>query len=966
MINLESDAQALASLYSDVAANRGDLEYVQFVKRCLEAGIYNEALEVYTDEQLEYAARLLQFERDNIFKVGGIVMLHDRYLMKLTEPNTWAREYPQEAFLTTALVLASTAQPSVRLDRVEAYYDAISLGKISLATPFLTNARRSGAHNSTASCFILKVEDDLDSISQSWSNAAHIASYGGGLGISLDAIRAGGASVRNMPRVAKGLSSWLNIFNSIACAVDQAGTRKAAYTVSVGIHHADVLDVIQSRKETEISIGDERKRAPELFPQVVIHDNFMRAAIKDDEWHLFDPAELLRYHDVDIVNTNGSEYEDNYDAAVAMGKAGKLDTFKTVRAMHLVKEVIKCWVETGFPYIFFKSAANREQIGSGQVYSANLCVSGDTRVLTRRGNLPIAGLEGELVEAWNGNEWSMVQFIRTNPSAKVFDVCLDNGETIRATGEHQWIMGDGDQPNRVSTLQLQTGDRLAHTEVPVDWDYLGDAPPPSRQLTSVAIALYNPSKLDGPIKAYLDMAIAGRIRRDDFYTFLTRTFDTRVRLTYPDLALADYPSVTHYGSDKVLSLLSRAMRVYGIGNKYLPLSGEIEIATGNLAKMYQLLGEYAVPGLSKMYEGDDKDDLILALAKHQDNVPSVRVVSVTEVEEKEPTFCATEQHRNQLVFNGQLTGNCVESFTPFDHYLIHVCNLVSLNLHNIERDSLGYYAGLAVQMLNAVVELTNDNLLPGAQAHNRMYRAIGIGVMGLSDLFVREGIHWREDRAAEVAGEIMEDIAYHALKMSIQMGSTHPARCFQDPNSTWQDGLIYGKPLEWYQRNSKDPLRWETLHEKLKTIKPMNCYLVSVAPNTSTARLWGVSASWLPRWQIEYQYIWNDTAIPIRPPIDDDRKWFYTIDKTLDQSHKIKVAAAMQKWIDQGISLELAVNLNPGVYDRIPTTKLWQWWRETWEAGLKSIYYISNVAVYTDHSDDDADAQTQGCESCAV
>lgn len=966
MINLSSASEALSSLYSEIKEHRGDLGFSDFVSRMIEDGIYNPVLKEYTQSQIIQAQTMIDRTRDQIFQIGGLVMLRDRYLIKLGAPKTWAREYPQEAFMVTALVLASTTQPSIRMEKVRDFYDAISEGKISLATPFLTNARRAGDHNSTASCFIMKVEDDLESITQAWSNAAHIASYGGGLGISLDAIRSTGASVRDIPGVSKGIASWLNVFNSIACAVDQAGSRKAAFTVSVGIHHADVLDVIQARKETEFTVGDDRKRAPELFPQVVIHDNFMETALNGGVWYMFDPAELIRYHGVDLINSNGEVYAAEYERAVELGLAGKLNTFKQEKAMLLVKEIIKCWVETGFPYIFFKSAANKHRIGSGQVYSANLCVDGGTRLLTKEGNIPIADLEGELVQAWNGEEWSLVQVTRTATEEDLIRVRLSNGVVIMATPEHKWITATGET---VTTKNLKEGTVLVPTELPTDWVHKETQPGTKPEYDpSMIILLWDPENSRPQVHRFFRDASRGLVPKQDFFTVVRAIMDKSATFPEPHEFYRN-SSVGLSGPPLLMKFISDSLRLYGIPNEYTysgmgSETADLEISRNGLFRFYQVAGEYAVPSLTRSFEAVGMD-IIETLSYYQDVDPSPIVVEVVmDLHVRRPVFCAHEQKRNRLVFNGQLTGNCVESFTPFDHYLIHVCNLVSLNINNIRRDHIGHYAGLAVMMLNAVVDLTNKNLLSGAQSHNRMYRAIGIGIMGLSDYFAANEIHWRDPRAAEEAESIMEDVAYHALKTSIAMGATHPARCFQDPSSTWEDGMIYGKPLEWYQENSKDPLRWETLHEKLKETKPMNCYLISVAPNTSTARLWGVSASWLPRCQLGYEYIWNNTSIPIRPPIDDDRKWFYTIDKVLDQHHKIDVAEAMQKWVDQGISLELTCNLNDGVYDTIPTRKLWDWWVHVWEAGLKSIYYISIIPVYT--AEGEHDEVSPPCEGCAV
>ena len=122
----------------------------------------------------------------------------------------------------------------------------------------------------------------------------------------------------------------------------------------------------------------------------------------DGDWWLFDPHELLRFN-IDLTNTNGDAYKEQYWKAVQLGKSQKLRIFTEMKARRLIREIVESYVETGFPYIFFKDAANRLHHGSGQVYSANLCMDGDTMLLTEQGNRTMTEVTGKVVKAWNGS-----------------------------------------------------------------------------------------------------------------------------------------------------------------------------------------------------------------------------------------------------------------------------------------------------------------------------------------------------------------------------------------------------------------------------------------------------------------------------------------------------------------------------------------------------------------------------------
>lgn len=945
-------ATLLADMRSEVLDVRGTMGFVEFVQKCCQAGIYNSRIvEKFTPSQLRELGEYLRNDRDEIFEIAGLVMMKERYLLSDKE-NPWCKEYLQEVFMATALVLASVSPPSMAISHAKMYYDAISTGKISLATPFLANARKDGAHNSTASCFVTKVEDSLDSISNSWKNAAHISSYGGGLGLSLSSIRAEGSDVRGYDGVSKGIPSWMSILNSIACAVDQAGSRKAAITVAVEAHHADVIEVIRTRKETEFVVGDDRKRSPELFPQVVIHDLFMEQVEVDGDWWLFDPHELLR-HSIDLTNTNGDQYKEQYWKAVELGKSKQLRIFTEMKARRLIREIVESYVETGFPYIFFKDAANRLHHGSGQVYSANLCMDGTTMILTENGNRTMREVTGKVVKAWNGDKFTDVQVTETGIGVEIYEVATTSGVPLFANSTHRWIL---ENKERVATHELKRGDVLYQSDLPLlkSGSIVLDKNHP--------IPLLGLKKSDNP-NLIPDKTVIYNLRKNLFSHQTVLDLLDYVSKGKTSSGFLDTQEAIFIDMDPVVGE-AFYYALMGLGVACQHRYGGLVIGELGIYHLYQLGGAYTIPDFDESLIARGLDPLT-HIGTFQNSSPiKIKVLGVTETGERRAVYCATEKYQNALTFNGQLSGNCVESFTPFDDFLIHVCNLVSINVYSAGTENIGKYAEISVRMLNAVIELTNDNLLPGARAHNLMYRSIGIGMMGIADVLAKNKMSWRDPETAKYVGRLTEDIAYHALKASVSLATTYPIRVFKDTGSSWHDGKMYGKDIEWFEENSYNPGRWKTLQERVAKQPPMNCYLLSVAPNTSTARLWGVSASWFPRIRLEYQYIWHKTSIPIRPPVDGEDKWYYSLDSTLDQHHKIAVAAEIQKWVDQGVSMELVCNLNEGIYDKMPTRKLYDWIVDAWKSGLKSIYYVSILQLY---SDDPSPALPQKveCESCA-
>ncbi len=310
-----------------------------------------------------------------------------------------------------------------------------------------------------------------------------------------------------------------------------------------------------------------------------------------------------------------------------------------------------------------------------------------------------------------------------------------------------------------------------------------------------------------------------------------------------------------------------------------------------------------------------------------------------------------------------LCGNlCMESFTPIEE-LTHVCSLSSVNIYkaNTEEKRV-YYSKLTCRILNNLISIFNkNNPLFSVMIHNDKTKAIGIGIMGLADYYAERNILYSSSAAKEEASKIMEDIAYGAVLGSVELAKEYPTKVFQDFNkSSWNDGKMFSKDLEWFKNNSYNYERWEKIKNEISLYKIYNGYLLSIAPNTSTANVIGVSPSWFPRMNTTLQYKSTVGSVLIHPPIDEELWDNYEFDQDIDQNHKIDVALSLQKWTDQGVSFELVFSLRPGAYDKKLPSKLFEWFVNGWEKGLKTFYYgTSKVEI------ESKTCSLDNCESCS-
>ncbi|WP_072619604.1 ribonucleoside-diphosphate reductase subunit alpha [Spirulina major] len=342
--------------------------YPQTVNVQITANAYDDRILTYTPDELAQAGNWINPDYDLDYDYAGAVMLTKRYLL----PN----ELPQEALLTCALLIASVEEHHNRMVWARRIYEAIASRKISLATPILANLRVPGG--SLASCFITAMEDNLESIFHEITNTARISKGGGGVGMNVSRIRATGSRVMGKENASGGVLPWVKLLNDTAIAVNQGGRRAGAVTVSLDIWHLDIPEFLECQTEN----GDVRRKAYDVFPQIVIVDEFMQRVKTKQDWTLVDPYEVNRVLGFELAELWGDRFDSAYAEVEQACEDGRLKLFHRVNARELFKEAMRTQVETGLPYMSFKDTINRLNPNKheGYIPATNLCVESFSNV----------------------------------------------------------------------------------------------------------------------------------------------------------------------------------------------------------------------------------------------------------------------------------------------------------------------------------------------------------------------------------------------------------------------------------------------------------------------------------------------------------------------------------------------------------------------------------------------------------
>jgi ribonucleoside-diphosphate reductase alpha chain len=240
-------------------------------------------------------------------------------------------------------------------------YDLMSKMLFTHATPTLFNSGTPRPQMS--SCFLVTMKDDsIEGIYSTLTTTAMISKSAGGIGVSVQNIRASQSYIKGTNGTSNGVVPMLRVFNNTARYVDQGGgKRKGAFAMYIEPWHADIEDFLNLKKNH----GNEEQRARDLFYGLWIPDLFMQRVEDDLEWSLFCPNECKG-----LPDAYGDEFVELYTNYEKSGKARK-----TIKARDLWFAIVESQIETGNPYMLYKDACNKKsnQSNLGTIRSSNLC-----------------------------------------------------------------------------------------------------------------------------------------------------------------------------------------------------------------------------------------------------------------------------------------------------------------------------------------------------------------------------------------------------------------------------------------------------------------------------------------------------------------------------------------------------------------------------------------------------------------
>ncbi|MET9216107.1 MULTISPECIES: class 1b ribonucleoside-diphosphate reductase subunit alpha [unclassified Nocardia] len=314
-----------------------------------------EVLEQYSREYIKSLFQRAYAKKFRFPTFLGAFKYYTSYTLKTFDGKRYLERF-EDRVVMVALTLA--AGDEVLADKL---VDEIIDGRFQPATPTFLNSGKK-QRGEPVSCFLLRIEDNMESIGRSINSALQLSKRGGGVALLLSNIREHGAPIKKIENQSSGVIPIMKLLEDSFSYANQLGARQGAGAVYLHAHHPDIYRFLDTKREN----ADEKIRIKTLSLGVVIPDITFELAKKNEDMYLFSPYDVERIYGKPFADVDVTEkyYEMVDDKRIRKSKIKAREFFQTIAELQF---------ESGYPYIMFEDTVNRANPIKGKITHSNLC-----------------------------------------------------------------------------------------------------------------------------------------------------------------------------------------------------------------------------------------------------------------------------------------------------------------------------------------------------------------------------------------------------------------------------------------------------------------------------------------------------------------------------------------------------------------------------------------------------------------
>jgi len=312
-------------------------------------------LEKYSFEFIEEITKLAYSYKFRFESFLGAFKFYTSYALKTFDGARYLERF-EDRVVMVALTLAEGNENTAKM-----LVDEMITGRFQPATPTFLNCGKK-SRGEYVSCFLLRTEDNMESIARAVNSSLQLSKRGGGVALSLTNIRESGAPIKKIEGQSSGVIPVMKMLEDAFSYANQLGARQGAGAVYLNVHHPDIMKFLDTKREN----ADEKIRIKTLSLGVVVPDITLELAKNNEDMYLFSPYDVEKVYGVPFSDISVTEkYQEMVDDA-------RIKKTK-IKARQLFETIAELQFESGYPYIVYEDTVNRENPIAGRINMSNLC-----------------------------------------------------------------------------------------------------------------------------------------------------------------------------------------------------------------------------------------------------------------------------------------------------------------------------------------------------------------------------------------------------------------------------------------------------------------------------------------------------------------------------------------------------------------------------------------------------------------